>query len=403
MNESHRPKPRVSIPDLKLELAARLRKVDRNLIALLARRAQLAMQVQERKHFDGDQPIIRQVVEEQRLEDIRTWAKERGVNPSFAASLLYFIIAESCRVQINHLQAEKVEMDALEELRTVDKEGFYQALRQNLLNLAATVAPTYDYVYGEGANFATSSYIRFENQIIAQEVATLRGIKNTESALDLGCATGRVALMLSEHFRQVSGYDISHDMIEQATKKSRGPNVQFSVADLEDGIPAKDGSASFVVMNLGTASDLRELRRIVASTMRVLRKDGRFVFSFYNAGALLYQWLLPWPSGLAAEMNLDINCLAVRLREKTFRIHARPYSLTDARNIFKDSGLIMGSITTYPTMSPILPNEFFDEGIPSSPAEKDRIGETTKTADLIDRKLADLGMGAYVIVTGRRP
>lgn len=395
MNTEHDKNPRVIIPDLK-ELGKRLKKVDHHLIALLAKRTILAKQVQEKKYVDGGQPIIRLDVEDQRFADIKKWAEKRGINPIFAESILYFIIAESCRVQIDHLQTNVGE---IEKLRKAGKEEFYQILKKNLLALTAEVASSYDDNYGASADYATALYMSFEDETINREVSTLCSLGNSGLALDLGCATGRVAFMVAPYFTKTIGIDISPQMIGEAYKKKNpsDSSIEFREFDLGNGIPIGNESASLVVMNLGTASDIRDIKRMAAATKRVLKKDGRFVFSFYNAGALLYRWPVPWPPSLTAEMNLDNHCLNVRIRGKLFTVHARPYSVREIKKLLAESGLSIGSVKTYPTITPILPSEFFDEQDP------EKIGEMKVTAKELESKLADLERGAYILVTGRKP
>lgn len=390
----HTSKPRVVVPDLKT-LGSRLKKVDQHLVALLAKRMKLAQQVQERKHVDGDQPIIRPSIEDQRLADVASWAEQYGINPNFARSMLYFIISESCRVQIGHLQTGNV--DNIVRLRDAGPEEFDRLLKENLLALTAEIASHYDESYGSLAGFATALYTERENEILVREVGTLRSLGDMGLALDLGCATGRVALKLASDFGHTIGYDISPHMIAVAReKKQHGLSADFEEVDLESGIPVESESASLVVMNLGTASDIHDLRRMLANIKRVLRRDGRFILSFYNANALLYNWPVPWLPSLAAEMNLDTHCLNVRCNGKLFTVYARPYSTREIKKAIVAAGLTMGSLVTCPTISSIFPSEFFDE---QDARKREALASTARELEI---KLSDWEKGAYVLVTGRK-
>jgi len=384
------PKGRVNLPDLK-ELGARLQKVDHHIVALLARRMDLAGQVEEYKSSHGGQPILRFPIEAKRLEQIKDWAGEKGLNPFFAQTILYLIISESCRVQISQLQARPTEADKLYE---EDREAWYQHLKQNLLTLTAEIASGYDEEYGSSAPFATSSYLAFEERVIRREIETLRGFGNTGLALDLGCANGRITSQIAPYFERVVGCDISPQMIEQAKTRCQGnafqKNMEFVTTDIEDGIPVDNDSVSLVVMNLGTSSDVRDLRKVIAGIRGVLKEDGRFVLSFYNSGALFYHWFIPWPISLRAEINLARHCLDVHFGGKTFQVYAKPYTVREAKKVIRQSGLKVSSVVTYPTLASILPNEFFEE---------ETIG---KSAQEIDDKLANMDKGAYILVTGRK-
>ena len=371
------------------EIGPRLRRIDRQLIDLLSQRMALSVQIEEYKERSG-QPILRPEIEEKRLTEVAEWANEKGVNPSFARAILYFIIKESCSVQIDHLQNERHDS-----VPPSDAE-WHQTLKQNLLSLTAKIANSYDEMY-DGSFFATHAYTDFENSVLERELAL---IKDKSLALNIGCATGRVSFILSSSFDQVAGYDISPDMIDQSEAKLTAGNIQnigFEVVDAESGIPLDDSSVSFVVMNMGTASDIYNLEGLLSEIKRVLVPNGRFLFSFYNADALFYRWFIPWPISLAAEINLQKHCLDVHYKEKNdvnnkeevYSVYARPYTVPEVKMLLSD-GLSVFSVSTYPTVSSILPRGLFDEAI-----VRESITE-------IDSKLTSLNSGAYILVTGMK-
>lgn len=264
----------------------------------------------------------------------------------------------------------------------------YRILKRNLLRLTERWANSYDADYDK-AFFATHAYIEFEEEILRQEIEQ---VYCRELALDFGCATGRFATKLSSSFDQVIGYDISPHMIKKANERPQKPsNTTFLEIDLEQGIPQADGTASLVVMNLGTASDMRDISGILKGAARILKSNGRFFFSFYNKDALLYQWdFVPWPVGLAAEINTHKHCLDVHFGSKVLSVYARPYTVTEVKNLFP-SEMKLSKVLTYPTLSSILPSTLFDG--------KSSIQKSVMT---IDRQLATAFDGAYIIVTGQK-
>jgi SAM-dependent methyltransferase/chorismate mutase len=378
------------------ELSQQLARVDRHLVDVLARRSFLARQVEEWKSLEESDPskqiIIRPAIETKRLNEFAQLAESKGLSSDFARVILWANIAESCRVQIDQKQTRNLEEEKLFES---DKLGWYKLLKANLLKLTGLVAPSlYDTeMYGDKASFAMKIYMAYEDAILQREIDTLRATGQLAAAVDMGCATGRWSLRLAQHFARVTGYDISPEMIKQATAKAEAgqvKNVTFTEADIEGPLNIPKDSVSLVVMNLGTASDIPNLRGILAKINGALCKNGRFILSFYNSRALFYRWFIPWPVSLIAEVSQTKHCLDVRSGKDIFQIYARPYTIREVTNCVKSSGLVVSDTVTFPAMASILPDAFFDDE------------NARKAIEEIDRKLANSDQGAYIIVTGRK-
>ena len=378
--------PETKKTDLGLrELGKRLRKVDETIISLVGARKRLAQLVEKAKRRSGEK-IVRLQIEDERVELAATWASQYGVNPNFARLLMYALINESCKVQLMQLQ----DMPTEKLLRgdQVD-ESWYLELKENLMELTREVAPRYDDIYANNPLFAVFSYRRFETEVIQKIIGTL---PSHDLALDLGCATGVKAFELAGSFKNVRGFDISPHMIEQANSKLQGKsNVSFEVCDIENSLPVADGTVSLAVLNMGTASEFRNLKKTLGEIKRVLRPKGMVFFSFYNAEALLYRFeFLPWSVGLNAEINLISKCLEVHLGgDKTYLVYAEPYTVRQAIDQVEKFFLVNDTFT-YPTISSILPNNILDDP------------NLRKEIEGIDLSLADKDYGSYLIVVGQK-
>lgn len=368
-------------------LGKRIAAVDRMILELVKQRQTLAHHVGiiKRSKIPPDK-IYNKERELARIASCREIAEEIGLDPDFAQGLLYTIIGESCKLQMIELQqGGEIPLD-------VSDEEWEEKLKQNLLMLTKRVAATFDAQYQKGFS-ASSLYRDYEDAVLLEVIRSLpsRGI-----ALDLGCATGVKTLELAQHFERALGYDISPDMLEVARGKiiraSWRKNVKFELLDLGAGLlPHDDGSVSFVLMNLGTASDVPNIDHLIADVKRVLVPGGKFLFSFYNENALMYQWsFLPWGGSLAAEMNHEINCLDVRVGKEIFPVYAHARSVAEVRGLFS-SHFKIDEVQTFPTMSPVFPDSLLQE-------------EKARSALLhLDSGLATTGeMGAYIIVTGEK-
>ncbi len=370
------------------QLGPRIKAVDRMMLVLMAHRMLLSHQVGVIKQASTPIiPIFNKDRELERIAECREIAVELGLNPDFAQSILYSIIDESCKLQMIELQSGSCEIPS-----DVDDSEWRKLLKDNLLKLTARVATNYDQ-YDKGFS-ASSLYRDYENAVL---VAEIQKVQHHGIAVDLGCATGGKTFELAKYFEQVIGYDISPDMLLVANTKvglESGQDVSFVQLDLgEEGIPLPDESVSFVLMSLGTASDIPDICKVVSEVQRVLVPGGRFFFSFYNLDALIYQWdFLPWPVSIAAEMNHVINCLDVHFGKEIFSVYARAYSTNDVRTLFSEQ-LKLEKILTFPTISPILPDKLFQDG----KDEKARLA-----LSLLDESLADGGLGAYIIAIGKK-
>lgn len=376
--------------DLK-HLGARLKALDVLMLMLARRRIDIARLVEQYKH-DNNQPIVRSDIERKRIDEARAWAGTHGLDPDFAAAVEYLFINESCKQQLIQLEGR---LPGAPVQPTADEQ--YALLKASLLDLAKIWATSYDKAYDTGY-FATRDYLRFEKEIILREVDALglSGPGHNEAFIDLGCATGKVTLDLASRFTFSTAYDLSPQMITRAEIKSRDLGLQasvgFRVRDIEEGIPHKNDYAAFVVMNLGTASDIRGIKTVLAEIMRVLRPGGRFLLSFYNQEALLYRWDLPWPAGLAASINPYKHCLEVHADKKTFEVYARAYSVAEVERLLGEAGVTGAQIVTYPAISSILPPEILED----QPDLQEAIAA-------IDQSLSTTNMGAYIIATGQKP
>ncbi len=58
--------------------------------------------------------------------------------------------------------------------------------------------------------------------------------RHGDSAVDLGCGTGRLAILLAEHYKQVRAVDLSAAMIELARSKHDHPRINFERGDLTE-------------------------------------------------------------------------------------------------------------------------------------------------------------------------
>ena len=367
------------------------------ILSLIKRRMELAKKVCLHKIRDGGD-IYNREREAERVAAARLWGEKNDLDPNFTADLEYSIINESTKRQL--IQREEWSKDhpgvQLKQGEPTEAE-WKEQLKRNLLILTERWCHSYDSDYEKHA-FATKAYLEFERTLIEREIGKLA---NRGTAIDLGCATGKLTYSLGQRFKFAIGYDVSPSMIEVAGNKSMlyalDPRTSFKQFDIEEGIPIGNAVASFVVMNLGTASDVWNINGVLDETMRVLEPGGRFLFSFYNRDAFIYSWkFLPWSVGLVASIDLDRDCLEVlshdakHKRAELLSVHAHPYTGSEVDGLFRKINVEV-ELNTYPTISAILPENMF---VGQSKAQKAVLD--------IDATLSSSSMGAYIIATGQK-
>lgn len=387
------------------KIGDRIRTLDRFLINVLKVRLSnggLSEAVAENKrkqsyeeNHDGVFPKKRPQTENERIESMKKWAIHNGIDQNFAAGLLYNIMSESCRVQ-DDIMVEKHHNHA-EVIDEKNLDAVYKYQRDNLISLARAVAPNYDKDYGEGF-FGSKLYFSFEKNII-QEI--IRDIPQKTLAVDLGCATGMISFEIAQKFDSVYGFDISPAMVECATNKitDATSHVKFKKYDLEEGLDLPENSVSLAIMNMGTASEIRNFKGFLESLQKCLAPDGKFFLSFYNSESLLSKiGFVPWPMPLSACIDAEKRCLEVQHANKFYSLYARSRSVKEVEDLL--SNFEIDSIQTFPTLGSLLPNVLMEN------EDKDGVicpnNDVRKTVKKIDLELSQSAIhsGTYIIVTG---
>lgn len=116
------------------------------------------------------------------------------------------------------------------------------------------------------------------------------------SMLDIGCGTGRLLELLGQCYPDVclTGLDLAHNMVHQAAERL-GKGVQLIQGDAEQ-LPFSPCSFS-TVLSSSTFQWLDDLSGCFAEVKRVLKPEGRFVFSLFGEGTLVElreSWQQAW-------------------------------------------------------------------------------------------------------------
>ena len=117
-------------------------------------------------------------------------------------------------------------------------------------------------------------------------------------ALDLGCGTGRHAVLLAERFTHVDAIDLSLPMIEIARARRSRPNIAYQQADL---LTTTGAGEYDLVLSVMTLHHVPDLQAALAHIKGLLAPGGRIVVvDPYPAESELPRATDPAPPGPAA-------------------------------------------------------------------------------------------------------
>lgn len=156
--------------------------------------------------------------------------------------------------------------------------------------------------------------------IAGEVVAAVDGRRPIRDAtvLDLACGTGSAALAAAAAGANVTGVDLTPELIEIAANRAGGADIRWVVADAADtGLP--DAGFDAVTSNMGII--FVEPHRLVAEVSRLLRPGGVFGFSSWirdGAGSPFYNPIIqtlgqPSASGHSPDDWGDPDIVTTRL------------------------------------------------------------------------------------------
>lgn len=147
-----------------------------------------------------------------------------------------------------------------------------EAKRRYNRRMFETIAARYDFIT---VALSYGCDRRWKRRVVA-----LAAVGDGESAIDLACGTGDLALLLADAGARVVGLDLTAGMLALARRKDPARRVRFVQGDMTH-LPLGDGSADVVTAGYGLRN-VPVLDAAVAEIYRVLRPGGRFVALDFN-------------------------------------------------------------------------------------------------------------------------
>lgn len=128
--------------------------------------------------------------------------------------------------------------------------------------------------YDEWCSTPLGSFVDELEKQIMKEVAQP---KQGEKVLDLGCGTGIYSLWLSEQGVNVTGIDISSEMLKKAKSKAEDKNqiIEFIKGDIHS-LPFPVNTFDLIISNI-VLEFVDSPEKVISEGLRVLKPGGRMV------------------------------------------------------------------------------------------------------------------------------
>lgn len=210
-------------------------------------------------------------------------------------------------------------------------------------------------------------WVRYILEII--ELFEIRGRR----LLDIACGTGTCALLFAREGFEVTGIDISQQMLEQARKKIQNSGYRISLfqQDMREfKIDKRVDIATCLYDSLNYLLQTEDLQRTFVSVHRALEENGAFIFDMNTEYALKVVWgtnvwhrkeggiASVWKSEFDLKTGIGTLYLTWRteengMRKKHHELHQeRAYSAQEIRRLLEKAGFRRVEIYAHLTFQP---------------------------------------------------
>lgn len=113
-------------------------------------------------------------------------------------------------------------------------------------------------------------------------MAKVAVLKAGEKTLDMGCGTGIYTIWLAKKGLDVTGIDLSPEMLAKAREKAERDNIRIEwlQGDIRQ-LPFSDGTFDLIVCNI-VLEFVDEPGKVISEALRVLKEGGRLIIGMIN-------------------------------------------------------------------------------------------------------------------------
>jgi SAM-dependent methyltransferase len=183
---------------------------------------------------------------------------------------------------------------------------------------------------------------------------------SAHTILDLGCGTGNHAIPLSKRGYQVTGVDISDDMLNIARQKSSQPN--FIYGDLLN-IDLGEQFDSVLMMFAVLGYQLMNVNIALQNVHRHLKRGGLFIFDVWYGPAVLNlklsdrvketQDIIRFASGVLIDSQIaEVTYRVISKTACVDEVHKMRYFFPqEIETLLNQSGLTLLSLSSFPNLT----------------------------------------------------
>ena len=218
----------------------------------------------------------------------------------------------------------------------------------------------------------TKSFIDYEEKTIKGIISKFRNmaphLTENSIAVDLGCGTGKYALILSENFDTVYAVDFSKKMIDQINNKCKKNNIKkifTSNTDIQNEIcPHEEkfiGKVDLIVASFGMGSFIEDTNLFIRRLNEWLKPGGTLYISFYNRDSIVNKMKFnSRDNPLSTELDAENCTLKITLnKEFQYKIFCKPFDNSTRSEIVRVLDEV--KISSYPTLQAIIENDYIKE------------------------------------------
>lgn len=156
----------------------------------------------------------------------------------------------------------------------------------------------------------------YQTKVILPNILRLLDLRSTDFVLDIACGTGFFSREFYKYSKNITGVDISSELINIA--KTSNVDINFYISSADDLKFTKDNSIDKAVCILAI-QNIENIKGVLSEIYRVLKKDGKMFFVINHPA-----FRIPKNSSWIEDKNLRARRIDEYMSESKIKIDMHP-------------------------------------------------------------------------------